>query len=340
MVQDLTGRGRVTLPADYLGAHCEYGWASTIDTAQGATADLALVVVRPGLDREHLYVAMTRGRLGHHAYLTPDQAGDPHGSCNRRDGQRRHPLAPAGTPVEAAESVTLRDQAVQVLRTVVATSGAQDAAHTALAVAREVAATVSRRAAQADAITTAVARSRAEAARAESLDAPQRPQRERPLPVEHQRTVDALAARRARQQELDAQQAELHESLEQAREQLGALPRWGRRHHRETLTAAVNSTERDLAATQREHDTVTEEVTRLTGRVDQQAWARADDAAAEVADEEFRRTLRLARHASRRRPATPGTGPVLWPPAQRTARPYRPLEPTQAPPDRTHGRGL
>ena len=229
---------------------------------------------------------------------------------------------------------------MQVLRTVVATSGAQDAAHTALAVAREVAATVSRRAAQADAITTAVARSRAEAARAESLDAPQRPQRERPLPVEHQRTVDELTAQRALQQKLLAQQTKLQVSLEQAREQLGALPRWGRRHRNETLTAAVSSAERDLTATRREHGTVTEEVTGLTDRVEQQTRVRADDAAAEVADEEFRRTLRLARHASRRRPVTPGTGPALWPPAQRTAGPYRPLEPTQAPPDRTHGRGL
>ena len=59
-VEDLAGRGRTILPANYLAQHCEYGWASTIDSAQGATADVGLVLVRPGMDREHLYVAMTR----------------------------------------------------------------------------------------------------------------------------------------------------------------------------------------------------------------------------------------------------------------------------------------
>jgi len=52
VVEDLGGRGRLTLPIDYLAEHCEYGWASTIDAAQGATVDIGLVLVRPGLDRE------------------------------------------------------------------------------------------------------------------------------------------------------------------------------------------------------------------------------------------------------------------------------------------------
>lgn len=258
--------------------------------------------------------------------------------------------------IEAA--VGLRDQAMQVLRTVVATSGAQDAAHTALAAARDAAATVARRAAQADAITTAVTRSRAQAQAGEHptaapapttpppavvSDVPHRPWSERLLPVQHQRTLDELAAQRARQQELETQRTGLQESLTQAREQLGVLPRWGRRHRREALAAAVSSTERDLTATQREHGTVTDEVTRLTDRVEQQTRARADAAAAAAAGEEFGRALRLARHASRQ-PATPGTGPVLWPPAQtgpRAPRPYQPaLGAAQAPPDRTPGRGL
>ena len=63
IVQDLSGRGRVVLPAAYLAEHAEYGWASTIDAAQGATADVGLVLVRAGLDREHLYVALTRGGM-------------------------------------------------------------------------------------------------------------------------------------------------------------------------------------------------------------------------------------------------------------------------------------
>ena len=34
-MEDLSGPGWVILPRDYLTEHCEYGWASTIDGAQG-----------------------------------------------------------------------------------------------------------------------------------------------------------------------------------------------------------------------------------------------------------------------------------------------------------------
>jgi conjugative relaxase-like TrwC/TraI family protein len=89
IVEDLSGRGRVILPAPYVEEHCEYGWASTIDSAQGATADIGIVLVRPGLDREHLYVAMTRGRHGNHAFITTDPATDPahdhgHGTTRKK----------------------------------------------------------------------------------------------------------------------------------------------------------------------------------------------------------------------------------------------------------------
>jgi ATP-dependent exoDNAse (exonuclease V) alpha subunit len=57
------------LPADYVAAHATYGWASTIDAAQGATVDDGLLLARPGIDREHLYVGMTRGRRTNHVYV-------------------------------------------------------------------------------------------------------------------------------------------------------------------------------------------------------------------------------------------------------------------------------
>ncbi len=70
-------------PASYLAEHATYGWACTIDGAQGATADLGILLARPGLDREHLYVGMTRGRAG--------QPRPPH----HRTRRRRHRPAPA-----------------------------------------------------------------------------------------------------------------------------------------------------------------------------------------------------------------------------------------------------
>jgi len=74
VVADLRGRGTLTLPNAYLARHAEYGWAATIDGAQGATADVGIVLARAGLDREHLYVAMSRGRLENHVHTTPELA--------------------------------------------------------------------------------------------------------------------------------------------------------------------------------------------------------------------------------------------------------------------------
>ncbi len=77
VVEDLRGRGTTTLPTPYLARHAEYGWAATIDGAQGATADVGIVLARSGLDREHLYVAMSRGRAENHVHTTPEvMAGD------------------------------------------------------------------------------------------------------------------------------------------------------------------------------------------------------------------------------------------------------------------------
>ena len=76
LVDDLAGRGRTLLPAAYVAEHVDYGWASTIDAAQGSTCDIAVVLVRPGLDREHLYVGLTRGRQENHAYIAPQPDDD------------------------------------------------------------------------------------------------------------------------------------------------------------------------------------------------------------------------------------------------------------------------
>jgi conjugative relaxase-like TrwC/TraI family protein len=71
-VQRLDSPDTAVLPGDYLAQHASYGWASTIDSAQGATVDHSLLLARPGLDRTRLYVAMTRGRQTNHLYLAPE----------------------------------------------------------------------------------------------------------------------------------------------------------------------------------------------------------------------------------------------------------------------------
>jgi ATP-dependent exoDNAse (exonuclease V) alpha subunit len=108
LVDDSTGRGSTMLPAAYVTQHVEHGWATTIDAAQGATTDIAILLVRPGIDREHLYVGLTRGRNENHAYVAP-QVDDDHA----------HPPA-SDTGARA------------LLQAALARSGRNEAAHTLL----------------------------------------------------------------------------------------------------------------------------------------------------------------------------------------------------------------
>jgi ATP-dependent exoDNAse (exonuclease V) alpha subunit len=115
LVDDLAGRGRTLLPPRYVEDHVEHGWAATIDAAQGATTDIAIALVRPGIDREHLYVGLTRGREENHAYIAPAADNDP-------DHPHRH-----GHPMPSTD-----DTALDTLRAALAHTGVTDAAHTLL----------------------------------------------------------------------------------------------------------------------------------------------------------------------------------------------------------------
>ena len=87
-----TGR-RVVLPAEYLAEHAELGYARTIAASQGMTAGSTTVdagvsvrvegashvLVDPNvMDRESLYVALTRGTAANHAYVVTADRGDEH----------------------------------------------------------------------------------------------------------------------------------------------------------------------------------------------------------------------------------------------------------------------
>jgi conjugative relaxase-like TrwC/TraI family protein len=67
-------RGSVVLPADYAARHVELGWAVTGYGSQGDTVDIGLAVIEAGASRNHIYVALTRGREANHA-LVPDSTG-------------------------------------------------------------------------------------------------------------------------------------------------------------------------------------------------------------------------------------------------------------------------
>lgn len=68
----------LTLPAEYVGAHTELGYATTVHTAQGVSVDTMHGLVTGAEERQQLYTMMTRGRLENHVYLVMVGDGDEH----------------------------------------------------------------------------------------------------------------------------------------------------------------------------------------------------------------------------------------------------------------------
>ena len=99
--QHLDLNRHVQLPADYVAEHTTLGYASTIHAAQGMTADTCHVIGSDALNRQLLYVAMTRGRHGNHIYL-PTTETDPH---NATTPKARHPQ----TGLETLAAILGRD---------------------------------------------------------------------------------------------------------------------------------------------------------------------------------------------------------------------------------------
>ena len=68
----------VTLPAGYVSTATELGYATTVHTAQGVTADTMHGVVTGEESRQQLYTMLTRGRTANHIYVSVVGDGDPH----------------------------------------------------------------------------------------------------------------------------------------------------------------------------------------------------------------------------------------------------------------------
>ena len=100
-----TQHGRtVRLPADYVARSTELGYACTVHTAQGVTADTMHGVATGAESRQQLYTMMTRGAHANHVYLEVVGDGDPHSVI--------HPtLVRPLTPTDILESMLARDDA-------------------------------------------------------------------------------------------------------------------------------------------------------------------------------------------------------------------------------------
>jgi conjugative relaxase-like TrwC/TraI family protein len=71
------GSGLTTVvPAEYVAAHVELGYASTVHTAQGLTADVMHGVVTGEETRQLLYTMLTRGRAENHVHVITDDLSE------------------------------------------------------------------------------------------------------------------------------------------------------------------------------------------------------------------------------------------------------------------------
>ena len=234
VVVDLRGRGRATLPTSYLARYAEYGWAATIDGAQGATADIGIVLARSGLDREHLYVAMTRGRDENHVHTTPELSTGEAGPHTPTPAPAQHPDRPApaaaqpshqphGLRDEAAVQLALPDldAAISLLTRALASSGRERAAHSHL--------------------DPAVTKSRERAwTNAEKARSP------RPLPDTHRRHQQDLDRARASRNAAQARVRSVTTGMREQQAELDTLPLWSRRRRHE-LTLTIDTGQTTLA---------------------------------------------------------------------------------------------
>jgi conjugative relaxase-like TrwC/TraI family protein len=126
----------VTLPASYVSAATELGYASTVHTAQGVTADTMHGVVTGGEARQQLYTMLTRGRSANHLYVAVVGDGDPHAVLQPDNVHVRtatelleHILARDASPQSA--STLQREQQDPAIRLAAAAARYLDALHLA-----------------------------------------------------------------------------------------------------------------------------------------------------------------------------------------------------------------
>jgi hypothetical protein len=94
----------IGLPAAYVRESTGLGYASTIHSAQGASADTMHGLATGQESRQQLYTMLTRGRAANHLYLQVVGDGDPHTII------RPETVAPR-TPTETLQQILARDEA-------------------------------------------------------------------------------------------------------------------------------------------------------------------------------------------------------------------------------------
>ncbi|MCE0485440.1 MobF family relaxase [Ornithinimicrobium sediminis] len=104
VVQHTRTARKIALPADYVVANVELGYASTVHTAQGVSVDVTHGLATGDESRQQLYTMMTRGRDANHVYLEVVGTGDEH------DATKPHTVSPR-TATDLLEGILARDKA-------------------------------------------------------------------------------------------------------------------------------------------------------------------------------------------------------------------------------------
>ncbi|MFN8085244.1 MAG: MobF family relaxase [Dermatophilaceae bacterium] len=105
-VQHARNGHHVHLPHAYVATSVELGYASTIHTAQGLTADASHTILTGSESRQLAYTAATRGRANNHLYLEVVGDGDEH---NLVKPETVHPL----TATDLLERILARDDSTR-----------------------------------------------------------------------------------------------------------------------------------------------------------------------------------------------------------------------------------
>ncbi len=100
----------VDLPPDYVRAFVDLGYATTIHTAQGVTADTSHTLLTGQESRQLTYTAVTRGKAANHLYLEVVGDGEEH---NVIRPEYVHPL----TATDLLERILARDESAQSAHT-------------------------------------------------------------------------------------------------------------------------------------------------------------------------------------------------------------------------------
>jgi hypothetical protein len=95
----------VRLPPDYVRTSTGLGYATTIHSAQGVSADTMHGLLTGQESRQQLYTMLTRGRHANHLYLQVVGDGDPHTLI------RPDTISPR-TPTETLQQIVARDEAL------------------------------------------------------------------------------------------------------------------------------------------------------------------------------------------------------------------------------------